>query len=324
LARGESINQSPETPTRKQTFEQFTRTWFDEYVRANNRPSEQQTKKYILSAWLVPFFGKMPIERITARDIERYKVQALHKVTNKSVNNQLTVLRKCLTMAYEWLALPGVPPKITWLKCPPPKIDFLSFEESELLLSKADGIVREMLLTALRTGMRQGEIRGLQWSSINWQTRIITVRHSRCDRAKALIPPKSNRERYIDMTADLCATLSSRREATGYVFLDRDGQPFDEKRLARRLAEVRKKARLRHFGWHKLRHTFASHLAMNGASLAAIQQLMGHAMITTTMRYAHLAPSILRATIALLEPHALTTNYGQPVGNLRVVTENNG
>jgi site-specific recombinase XerD len=97
------------------------------------------------------------------------------------------------------------------------------------------------------------------------------------------------------MTIDLYATLSTRRQSAGYVFLDADGQPFDEKRLARRLAEARKKAGLRHFGWHTLRHTFASHLAMSGASLAAIQQLMGHSMITTTMRYAHLAPSTLRA-----------------------------
>ena len=50
----------------------------------------------------------------------------------------------------------------------PPSIDYLSPEECELLLSHANGIIYEMILTALRTGMRQGELRGLQWSSIDW------------------------------------------------------------------------------------------------------------------------------------------------------------
>ena len=57
-------------------------------------------------------------------------------------------------------------------------MDYLSPDECELLLAHADGVIREMLLTALRTGMRQGELKGLQWSSIDWQNRSITVRDS--------------------------------------------------------------------------------------------------------------------------------------------------
>ena len=60
-------------------------------------------------------------------------------------------------------------------------MDYLSPDECELLLANANGVIREMLLTALRTGMRQGELKGLQWSSIDWQNRSITVRDSLCD-----------------------------------------------------------------------------------------------------------------------------------------------
>ena len=103
------------------------------------------------------------------------------------------------------------------------------------------------------------------------------------------------------------------RARTGYVFLDASKRPFDHQRLKVRLAGVCKRAGLRRIGWHTLRHTFASHLAMRGVPLGAVQALLGHSTITTTMRYAHLAPSTLRTAIDLLdlgEP-----SVGQPAGN---------
>jgi site-specific recombinase XerD len=68
------------------------------------------------------------------------------------------------------------------------------------------------------------------------------------------------------------------------------------------LAHAVKRAGLaRPVGWHCLRHTFASHLAMRGATLKVIQELLGHATITMTMRYAHLAPEISREAVRLLD-----------------------
>jgi site-specific recombinase XerD len=67
------------------------------------------------------------------------------------------------------------------------------------------------------------------------------------------------------------------------------------------LRRAYKKANLRHIGWHVLRHTFASDLAAEGMSMRIIQELLGHSTITMTMRYAHLAPSSLRAAADVLE-----------------------
>ncbi len=317
LARGESIDAGAQAKAQEQMFAQFAWKWFDEYVMVNNKPSEQQTKKYVLSASLVPFFGKMSVKQITTNDIERYKAHALkERVTKKTINNRLTVFRKCLATAYEWLDLEGRMPKIKWLKCSPPKTDYLSPDECALLLSKVDGIVREIILTAVRTGMRQGELKGLQWSSVDWQNNIITVRHSRCEYTKELCSPKSNRERYIPIDNDVYEVLHKRKKNTGYVFLDRDGKVFDDQRLERRLTNACKKAGLRKIGWHTLRHTFASHLVMRGVPINAVQMLMGHTDIRTTMRYAHVAPSTLRSAIDLLNPKCvLSVDFGQPVGN---------
>jgi len=314
LARGEQIDKvTPTIPL----FRDFALKWCEVYVMSNNRAGEQTNKKMALKACMIPFFGNVPVNAITTYSIEQYKAQLRNKgLAPKTINNRLTILSTCLTAAYDWLELGGRPPKITWLKCPPPKTDHLSLDECGLLLAKAEGVIQDMLLVALRTGMRRGEIIGLQWSSINWQTQTITVRHSLCGYTKQLSTTKSNRERHIPMDADVYTALFKRKRQTGYVFVDERKQHFSGKYLSRRLKELCKRVELRTIGWHTLRHTFASHLAMNGAPLNTVQALLGHSSITTTMRYAHLAPSALRAAIDTLNPKTIVSgSFGQPVGN---------
>jgi integrase len=230
--------------------------------------------------------------------------------------NRLTILNKCLVTAYEWLELEGAPPKIKWPKWQSPEIDYLSPEECELLLSQAEGVIQEMILVALRTGMRQAELRGLQWTSIDWLTRSVAVRHARDDYRKILVSPKNNRTRHIPLDVDVYALLYQRKRDSGYVFLPVDGRPFTNDRLSAAMRRLCRKTGFRKIGWHTLRHTFASHLAMRGVPLPAIRELMGHATITTTMRYAHVAPSTLRAAIEMLNPKTMVaTDFGQPVVN---------
>ena len=76
----------------------------------------------------------------------------------------------------------------------------------------------------------------------------------------------------------------------------------------RPLRRISRRAGLPAVSWHVLRHTFASHLAMKGASMRAIQELLGHAHVTTTMRYAHMSPSAQRDTVALLDQLPVRTS----------------
>ena len=309
LASGEKLDQAE---VREPTFEEFSEAWFSNYVVSNNKPSEQNSKRYILRESLVPFFGKKPISAIGRKDIELYKASEQRKgIGNKTINNKLAVLRKCLATAHDWDVLRSAPPCIKALKCPPPKTDFLTSEEADRLLASAESAVHEMILMALRTGLRQGELRGLQWESIDWENRVLTVRHSLCDYARTLISPKSNRERHVPLSSDLYEMLAVRRQETGYVFTNKRGGPFKSENHLRILKQVQEKAGLRKFGWHTLRHTFASHLAMKGVPLRTVQELLGHSTITMTMRYAHVTASNLRAAIDMLN-----VQNGQPAGNV--------
>jgi integrase len=314
LARGERIYKAVDPAQNELTFREFAEQWFENYVKPNNKFSEQVGKQSILSASLVPAFGNIPIRKIGSREIERYKAQQVERgIANKTIRNYLTVLNKCLGTAYEWLQLEGVPPKIKWPKCATPETDYLSPEECDLLLRHAKGLVYEMVLFALRTGMRQGEIRGLQWSSVDWLNRSITVRHSLDNHSRTLVAPKSGRTRHIPMDADVYEILYRRKRETGYVFLADDGRPLTNYRVHYAITHLCKRAGLRKIGWHTLRHTFASHLAMRGAPLNAVQSLLGHSTITMTMRYAHVAPSTLRSAIDMLNPKMMIeANLGQP------------
>src|SRR6202051_1351770 len=302
LARGESIGRNDRIQ-QQGLFKDFACKWYETYVVPNNKPGEQENKKAALSSCIIPFFGNKPIISITSYHIERYKPVLQKKgLPPKTVNNRLNVWGRCLTTAYEWLELKGTPPKVHRLKCPPPKTDYLSLDECGLLFSRAKGALYEMLLVALRTGMRRGEIIGLQWSSVDWQAHDNSVRHPVGEYTKELGTTKSNRERQIPMDTDVYAALFNRKRDTGYVFVDENNKRFTGKQLELQIRRLSEKVGLRKSGWHTLRHTFASQLAMKGVPLNAVQALLGHSSITTTMRYAHLAPSTLRMAIDQLNP----------------------
>jgi integrase len=245
LTRGEKIGEAEQLPSQDQRFAQFAQRWFDEYVISNNKYSEQLGKKHILSASLIPYFGRLRVGQITAHHIEQYKAYLTREgLGAKTINNRLTVLNTCLKAGYDWLMIETAPPKIKRLKCPPAHTDYLSVEESELLIANAKGVLHELVLAALRTGMRQGELKGLQWTSIDWQNRTLTVRHSRSDFTKKLESPKSNRERRIPLDVDLYEVLFRRRNGTGYVFTNSEQRPFDQVQMGEALTELCKKAGL--------------------------------------------------------------------------------
>jgi len=256
---------------------------------------------------------------ITPQHIEKYKSAQIKKGLNrKSINNQLNMLNKCLKTAEEWEMLERAP-KIKWLKTTPSKTDFLSQEECMRLLSCAEDEWYEMILIALMTGIRQSELKALMWESINWDNRVLEIRYSWCDYKKTLGSPKSNRVRYIPLNDRIYELLFNKKRKSGFLYVDETKKPINGKRLDRRLKSICKKAGLRKISWHVLRHTFASQLVMSGASLRAVQELLGHAEITTTMRYSHLTPSALKDTVALLDHKRINfdpfMNFGQPAGN---------
>jgi len=301
LARGEPLREIPKPKDVKTTFAAFADRWFKDYVVVNNKLSEQRSKTSILKVHLFPFFGKMDLREISRYEIDRYKADKQKKgVNHKTINNSLHVLSKCLKTAEEWEVLDATP-KIKHLKVAPPKFDYLSQEECDLLLLNASGIIKDMILFAWHTGLRFGEIIALTWNDIDLERGTISV--NKAIARGYLGTTKSNKTRQAYVTADVREMLDRRRKETAnaIVFPNTKGRYMIQQRCVEWLHDICDKSGLRRIGWHTFRHTFASHLVEKGVSLRTVQDLLGHSDPQTTMRYAHLGPVILQEAIRIFD-----------------------
>lgn len=299
VARGESIDAILKESAPKLTFAEFIPEWLDTYVAANCKHSEVLAKQSVLRSSLLPWFGHYALSDISVLLIEKYKAEKLRiGLSNKTINNHLATLSKSLKCAFEWSRMTTAVPPVQRLSVCTPKIDFLTPVESHLLLQDhEEPMWNTMVLVALRTGMRFGELLGLEWTDINWSQRIATVRQSLV--RGILGTPKSGKIRHIPLTDDALQRLAELPRTHARVF--HEAGVSTHRVGANAIQRICKRTGVRVINWHLLRHTFASHLAMEGVPIPVVQQLLGHASITMTMRYAHLSPSQLGQAVDVLQ-----------------------
>lgn len=276
LARGEPLIE-PE-PEQTYTFKEIALQWLEVDVKNNNKPSEYYNKKNILKDTLIPYFGGKNIDMITTQHIEHYKAELLNKrgLSPKSVNNYLSILSKCLKSAQETDVLKTLP-RIKRLKPPPQKFDFLTEEETDILLQHAAGMWHDMILLAVRTGLRFGELIALKWEDIDLKPHILTVSRNIVHGIEG--SPKNNKTRTIPLTQSVVEMLSQRKRDSKYILHNNNGKLLYYTHCLKHLHKICKFAGLRTISWHVLRHTFASHLAAKGISVFAIKELLGHSDI---------------------------------------------
>jgi integrase len=242
----------------------------------------------------------MVLDEIKTTDIENFKAKELKRnISTKTINNRLAILRKCLVTAIDWEELERLP-KIKLLKTTPSKFRFLREEELQAILAACETPDdRALVLIGARTGLRFSELRALEWGDIDFDHRLLTVR--RCAVLHDIGTPKNGRIRHVPLTDEVMGTLWGMKRLRGLVFPYQGRMRVHWTSLLH-LQAACKRASIEPIGWHTLRHTFASHLISKGASIKAVQDLLGHSTITMTQRYAHLAPETLHDTIALLQP----------------------
>ncbi len=137
---------------------------------------------------------------------------------------------------------------------------------------------KPIILMALLTGMRRGEILRLTWKDVNFNNSIIQIRET-----------KNGEIREVPIHKELFLALSKMEIKGKYIFTNKDGSQKKDIRTA--FGNALKRAKISNFRFHDLRHTFASHLVMNGVDLLSVKELLGHKTIDMTLRYSHLSPS---------------------------------
>jgi integrase len=278
-------------------------------------------------------FLTMPLPDITPFAVERWRSAYLkRKRKPATVNRVLTALKACLSKAVEWKTKTGLTEHpLKGLKLASVdrigRLRFLTPDEEQRLLAALDardarrrdarehhnawcrerGVdpwseygtytdhLTPLVRTLLHTGLRFGEATGLTWGDVDLTGKLLTVRGETA---------KSARTRYVPLNKTALDTLKmwkpEHAAPTAYVFAGRkDGAKLvDIKTAWKQLLKSVKDAPITGFRVHDLRHTFASKLVQAGVDLNTVRELLGHADIKMTLRYAHLAPEHRAAAVA--------------------------
>ncbi len=153
-----------------------------------------------------------------------------------------------------------------------------------------------LVLLAMNTGLRRGELFGLDWGDVNLPGKMLTVRAETA---------KSRKARHVPLNAEALEVLKRVKKhsnGTGLVFANDKGDRFGS--IKKSWAGLLESAGINDFRFHDLRHDFASKLVAAGVDLYTVKELLGHASIEMTQRYAHLAPHKLADAVAKLGARA--------------------
>lgn len=293
-------------------FSGFARRWLDVHVKTNCRPSQLRRYGAICKNHLVPFFGDRQLTSITPLDVEEFKADNVKKrdartgepLAPKTVNEHLGTLSSMLSAAVRWGCLHDNPcRKVARLSVPEQDFTFYDAEQTAVFLEKAKTLEPEwftFFLTAFRSGLRLGELFGLEWGDIDFVARRIHIQRSYHLGHATL--PKGKRKRWVPMCPSLVEALKTHKHLKGnLVFCRPDGShltrdivkhPFDRITFAAGLHRIR---------LHDMRHSFASQLVMAGVPLKFVSEMLGHTEIKMTERYTHLTPNSVQSYIGVLD-----------------------
>lgn len=265
------------------TFAELAR----EYVRIYAEKQKCFRDKKYLIRQVVKKFGPIPLRNFKSMMLEKYQTEILHDGKKPATANRLmATLAHMFTKAVEWeMVEDEVLKRIRKVKALPEnnrRLRFLSKEECAALIESCDVHLKPIVITALNTGMRKGEILGLKWENVALKNGIIMLGQDQT---------KNSERKEIPINDTLRAALSglSRRLDVSWVFYDpKTGNRHGD--IKHSFGRACRRAEIQDFRFHDLRHTFASHLVMAGVDLFTVKELLGHKTLAMTLRYAHLAP----------------------------------
>lgn len=281
--------------TKDKNLVDFVAEYLD-YAKTNKSHGSYVRNEIVLRTFKE--FAKVErLRGITPQLIESYKKFRSEGGTKAStINTELNTIKAALNRAVALGYLARNPCReVKKLKAPRKQVRFLSKEEARKLLEAGNGRMGPIVETLLYTGLRRDELTHLTWADVDLQRRIVAVQ------AKDGWHPKDYEVRHIPMAPRLHELLKSlARKANPWVFSTSNDGPHLGHILSRDFRKLLKLCGIKGASLHTLRHTFASHLVMNGTDIYTVQKLLGHSSIKTTEIYAHLAPDFLKAAVEKL------------------------
>jgi len=256
-------------------------------VLPDKKPSTQATQKTQL-AWWKDELGALSLAAVTPTKIADCRDKLLDTGrTPATANRYLAIISHAFTYAVKELRWLEDNPcqKVTNPKEPKGRTRFLSTDERTRLLDACKGssckVLYPAVLLALSTGMRRGEQFGLRWQNVNQSTGRIILEDTKNGETRVAVATGPALD-------ELKKLAKVRRIDCDLVFPGKLKTQCKPIVLERPFKEALKAAEIENFRWHDLRHSFASELAMSGATLAELAEALGHKTLDMVKRYTHL------------------------------------
>ena len=285
-------------------FEAFSKDWIGE-MKIQWRQSHITTVEGTLKNYLNPHFGEKEVGRITKKDILDFRA-SIAKVTTRSkkslsasrVNRIMTPLRMILSEAANRYEFSSPYHGIKSLKVPRTDVEPFGIDEVKQIIDTVRSDFRNYYTVRFFTGMRTGEIDGLQWDYVDFKRRQILVRQALVD-GRMEYTKNDGSFRTIEMSQLVFDALKDQQNATGtkgFVFCTRTGGPLNHNNLTKRVWYPL----LRHLGFRKrrpyqTRHTAATLWLAAGENPEWIARQMGHTTTEMLFRvYSRYVPNLTR------------------------------
>lgn len=272
----------------RQTWNSFKDEFLD-HISATATPSTYRLYSVALNK-ASRCWGDVPLPHITIRHIERLvQDMALAGLATPTINKNYRHVKAALRKAHEWGYL------VTPVRFPRPlkeekTLRYLTRQQLAKLMDKiTDQEFADFCMISAYTGLRSGELIRLRRSDIDNPSGFLRIESKRKNKQEIRVPINKSTRTILDRC------------------IDREGRKlfrFNTRTwISQKFKAYARQAGLPDIRFHDLRHTFGSHMAMTGESLKAIQELMGHVSISSTMIYAKVSPEYLKAASEKL-------NYG--------------
>ena len=298
------------------TVEAFLERWLADDV---SRLDQYTVKNYTIYVrhHIVPEIGRIRLGQLQAAHVQGlYTALGKKGLAPKTIRNAHGVLRAALEKAVRWDLVPrNVAALATPPKSKPAEFRTLTVEEARQLGRVAQGNRwAPMLMLALTTGLRQGELLGLKWGDIDLVARVLQVRRQ-YERDGTFSTPKASSQRRLDLAPAELRALEIQRESQerdcerwGAAYVEQDlvfathqGRPLIHRNVFREFKRLLKKAGLPSIRFHDMRHTNASLMLGQGVHPKVVQERLGHCQVSITLNiYSHVLPGLGREAVEQL------------------------
>lgn len=314
-----AVDNGTYTETKKITVKQWLTIWLETYCNHLAPRTFAMYKGFVYNR-LIPAFGATKLDKLNATMIQRFYNDLAKELAPKTVKNIHGILHKALDKAAELEYIPKNPARKAILpRVEKTQIQPFSASEMQSFIDTIKGTRYELFfLLALFSGLRQGELLGLTWDRVNFETGCITI-----DRQLQIInndyqftAPKHNKTRVIFLAPFVMKLLHRQRirqsewklatgghwDITGYVFSDEVGRHLARQTVYQNFKKLAGASGRPDARFHDLRHTYACNALKAGDDVKTLSENLGHHSVAFTLdRYGHALDEMKRASANRME-----------------------